>query len=133
MHRVLHMMQKELLELRQDPRLLGIIIVAPILQLGVLGYAATTDVQDVPIVVVDADRSPASRELASRFDASDNFTVVGLESSTNAIDDWLASGRAWMALSIPPQYGAAVSRGDTAAIQVVADGTDANSTNVAMG
>ena len=131
--RVLHLIRKELLELRQDPRLLGIIIVAPILQLTVLGYAATTDVKDVPLVVVDADRSTASRALVSRFDASDNFTVVGVESSTAAIDRWLESGDAWMAVSIPPGFGTAVARGDTAAIQVVADGTDANSTTVALG
>ena len=48
--RVLHLMRKELLELRQDPRLFGVVIIAPIIQLDVLGYAATTDVKDVPIV-----------------------------------------------------------------------------------
>ena len=72
--RVVHLMRKELLELRQDPRLFGIVIIAPILQLTVLGYAATTDVKDVPVVVVDADRSAESRDLDHRFEASDNFT-----------------------------------------------------------
>ena len=133
MRRVIHLMRKELLELRADPRLLGIVIVAPILQLTVLGYAATTDVKDVPVVVVDADRSPASRELLSRFDASDNFTIVGLVGSTDEIDDWLERGTAWMALSIPPDYGQSIARGQTTPIQVVADGTDSNSTNVALG
>ena len=126
-------MKKELLELRQDPRLFGIVIVAPILQLTVLGYAATTDVKDVPVVVVDADRSTASRELLSRFDASDNFTIVDVVGSTAEIDDWLEKGNAWMALSIPPDYGGIIGRGETATIQIVADGTDSNSTNVALG
>jgi len=133
MHRVIHLMRKELLELRQDPRLFGIVILAPILQLTILGYAATTDVKDVPVFVVDADRSSASRELVTRFDASDNFTVVGLGSSTEEIDDWLESGRAWMALTIPPGHGESIERGETAAIQVIADGTDSNSTTVALG
>ena len=131
--RVLHLMRKELLELRQDPRLFGIVIVAPILQLTVLGYAATTDVKDVPVVVVDADRSSSSRELITRFEASDNFTVVGVVGSTDEIDQWLERGEAWMALSIPPDYGQRISGGQTATIQVVADGTDSNSTNVALG
>jgi ABC-2 type transport system permease protein len=133
MRRVFHLMRKELLELRQDPRLFGIVIVAPILQLTVLGYAASTDVKDVPVVVVDADRSTSSRELMTRFEASDNFTIVGVVGSTAEIDDWLERGTAWMALSIPPQYGATIARGGTATIQVVADGTDSNSTNVALG
>ncbi len=126
-------MKKELLELRQDPRLFGIVIVAPILQLTVLGYAATTDVKDVPMLVVDADRSTASRELLSRFDASDNFTIVDVIGSTSGIDDWLETGNAWMALSIPPDYGGMIARGQTPTIQIVADGTDSNSTNVALG
>ncbi len=133
MRRIGHLIRKELLELRDDPRLFGIVIVAPILQLTVLGYAATTDVKDVPVLVVDADRSVDSRELITRFDASENFTIVGVEGSTDAIDGWLEAGRAWMALSIPPGYGEAISRGETARLQVVADGTDSNSTGVAMG
>jgi ABC-2 type transport system permease protein len=133
MHRVLHLVRKELIELRQDPRLFGIVVMAPIIQLTVLGYAATTDVKDVPILVVDADRSPESRRLVSRFEASSNFVIAGTASSTAAIDDALERGEAWMALSIPPGYGARVAAGRTATLQVVADGTDANSTTVALG
>jgi ABC-2 type transport system permease protein len=133
MRRVFHLMRKELLELRQDPRLFGIVIIAPILQLTILGYAATTDVKDVPVVVVDADRSAASRELIMRFEASENFTVVGVLGSTDEIDAWLERGAAWMALNIAPQYGERIHEGQTATIQVVADGTDSNSTNVALG
>ena len=77
MRRVGFMIWKELIELKGDPRLFGLVIVAPILQLFMLGYAATTDVRDVPIVVADADRSAASRDLIARFDASPNFTIAG--------------------------------------------------------
>jgi ABC-2 type transport system permease protein len=132
MKRVLHLMRKELLELRQDPRLFGVVIVAPVLQLTVLGYAATTDVQDIPVVIVDADRSTESRALIHRFEASSNFKIVGLESSTDAIDRWLDRGDAWMALSIPPDYGQRIAKGQQASVQIVADGTDSNSTTVAM-
>lgn len=133
MTRVLHVMRKEFLELSQDPKLFGIVIVAPILQLTMLGYAATTDVKNVPMVIVDQDRSPESRELISRFDASANFAVAGSASSVTEIDDDLDRGRAWIALVVPSDYGERVRRGEPAAAQVVADGTDANSTNVALG
>ena len=133
MRRVLHLVRKELLELRQDPRLFGIVILAPILQLTVLGYAATTDVKDVPMLVVDADRSTESRALLARFQASDNFKIVGTADSTEQIDQWLDRGQAWMALSIPPDYGRRVRAGRPVSLQIIADGTDANSTNVAMG
>jgi ABC-2 type transport system permease protein len=133
MSRVLHLMRKELLELRQDPRLFGIVILAPVIQLTLLGYAATTDVKDVPVLIVDADRSTASRTLIDRFEASDNFRIVGMVGSTDDIDPWLERGDAWMALSIPPAYGDRIARGETATVQVVADGTDSNSTTVALG
>lgn len=133
MTRVLHLMRKELLELRQDPRLFGIVIMAPIIQLTVLGYAATTDVKDIPLVIVDADRSTASRALVHRFEASENFTIVAMPGSTSEIDRYLDGGDAWMALSIPAGYGRQVGSGAGSALQIIADGTDANSTGVAMG
>ncbi len=126
-------MRKELLELRQDPRLYGVVILAPIIQLNVLGYAATTDVKDIPIAIVDADRSTASRELVHRFEASANFKIVAMPGSTAEIDPYLDRGEAWMVLSIPADYGQRVTAGRPTTIQIVADGTDANSTGVAMG
>jgi ABC-2 type transport system permease protein len=98
-----------------------------------LGYAATTDVRDVPVVVADGDRSPASRELIARFDASRNFTVVNTVTSVAGVDAYLQRGRAWVALGIPSGYGAAIHSGTPVSLQVVADGTDSNSTTVALG
>ena len=63
MRRVAFLIWKELIELKDDKRLFGIVIAAPILQLFMLGYAATTDVRNVPVVIADADRSAASRDL----------------------------------------------------------------------
>jgi ABC-2 type transport system permease protein len=127
------MMWKEVLELRQDPRIFSIIFIAPVLQLTILGYAATTDVRNVPVVIVDADRSPASQALISRFNASGIFSLVDVVSSVRDVDPYLAKGRAWMALTIPPDYGRNVASGRGATLQIVADGSDASSTNIAMG
>src|SRR5262245_48545556 len=133
MTRLLHVIRKEFLELRQDPRLFGIVIIAPIVQLTMLGYAATTDVRNVPMLVVDEDGSSESRDLVSRFEASGNFVVVDRMATSGKIDADLDSGRAWIALQIPVNYGARIRAGEPTAVQVVADGTDANSTNVALG
>jgi len=124
---------KEFLELRQNPHLFGIVIVAPILQLTMLGYAATTDVKDVPVVVADGDRSSASRELVQRFEASRNFTIIDTVTTVSEIGPYLEDGSAWLALSIPTGYGADVAAGRPAVLQVVADGTDSNSTSAALG
>ena len=126
-------MWKEVIELRQDPRIFGIIFIAPVLQLGILGYAATTDVRNVPIVVVDSDRSAASQDLISRFTGSGIFEIVDVVSDSSDVDRYLESGDAWMALSIPAHYARSITRGQPVTVQVVADGSDASSTNIALG
>jgi ABC-2 type transport system permease protein len=123
---------KEFLEIRMNPRLIGIVVIAPILQLTMLGYAATTDVKDVPIVVADGDRSSVSRELVRRFDASKSFTVIDTVSTVSGIDRYLERGTAWLALSIPSGYGADIEAGHATVVQVIADGTDSNSTTKAL-
>src|SRR5829696_6313729 len=105
MRRIWYVMWKEVIELRQDPRIFGIIFIAPVVQLAVLGYAATTDVRNVPIVVVDADRSASSQDLISRFTGSGMFKLVDVVSHARDLDRYLESGDAWMALSIPASYG----------------------------
>ena len=126
--------RKEFLELRQNPRLFGLVIVAPILQLTLLGYAATTDVQNVPVVVADGDRSPESRTLIARFDASPSTSPSSTSSRPSQRGRSVPRTRpAWIALAIParlrrPSIGDGRSR-----VQVLADGTDSNSTSVALG
>ena len=133
MRRIRVLVWKELIELKGDRRLLGIVVVAPLLQLFMLGYAATTDVRDVPVVVADADRSAMSRELVARFDASTNFSVVALVTGLNEVDRYLENGQAAMALAIPAGYARALEAGRPQAVQVIADGSDANSATVALG
>lgn len=133
MRRVAFLIWKELIELKEDRELFRIVIFAPIIQLFLLGYAATTDIKNVPVVVADADRTAASRDLIDRFDASPNFTVVSIVASPNDVDPYLERGTAWMALSVPYGYGEALRAGRPQTLQVIADGSDANSTTVAMG
>jgi ABC-2 type transport system permease protein len=133
MRRIRFLVWKELIELRQDPRLFSIVVLAPIIQLVALGYAATTDVRNVPIVIADADRSRSSRDLIARFQASPTFSVVDVVGGIHEIDSFLESGRAWLAVGIPPSYGALVGAGRPQTVQVVADGSDANSAGVSLG
>jgi ABC-2 type transport system permease protein len=133
--RIVTLMWKEFLELRQDPRLAGIIVIAPIIQLTMLGYAATTDVHDVPIVVVDGDRSSSSRALIARFAGSPHFKVVDELPSPNQLDDALARGRAWLGVVVPIGFHDALEgQGPASArsVQILADGTDSNSSGVAL-
>jgi ABC-2 type transport system permease protein len=133
MRRTRFLIWKEMIELGRDPRLLFIVIVAPILQLFLLAYAASTDIREVPVLIVDADRSAASRDVVARFAAAPTFTIADVVSSPNEIDEYLDYGRAWLAVTIPRGFGEGVHRASPQTIQIVADGSDANSAGVAVG
>jgi ABC-2 type transport system permease protein len=135
--RVRTLMWKEFIELRRSPQLLRLVLIAPILQLAMLGYAATTDVRDVPLVVVDGDHSPRSRQLIEQFAASPYFDIVREEATPSGVEPDLARGRAWLAMIVPAGFGRQVEMADGSAaaaarVQVIADGTDANSSGVAL-
>lgn len=124
---------KELLQLRQDRRMLPVLFVSPVIQILVFGFAVNTDVADVPLVLVDQDRTAASRELVRRFTGSGYFELVGVEDGIGGIDDWLVTGEAQLALVIAAGYGKASASEGTPAVQVVADGSDSTSSTLALG
>lgn len=128
-----HVVVKELLQLRQDRRMLPLVFVAPVLQIVTFGYAVNTEVRGVPTVLVDQDRSPGSRALVDRFVASGYFTLVGVEDDARAVDRWLVSGRGQIVLVIGAGYGAAQEGGKAARVQVLADGSDSSASTQALG
>jgi ABC-2 type transport system permease protein len=130
---LLRVIVKEFQQLKRDRRILPILFVAPAVQIMLFGYAVNTDVRDIPTVLVDLDRTPASRELWDRFEASGYFEQVGVEDSTAAIDAWLVGGRAQMALVIARGYGEAVAAGRAPEVGLMADGSDASSSVVGLG
>jgi len=124
---------KELLQLRQDKKMIPIIFVAPIVQLVIFGFAVNTDVTHVPMVLVDQDRTSASRALLDRFVESGYFDLVGSEETPDAVDAWLVGGRAQLGLVIAAGYAEADATGRPARVQLIADGSDAAPATVALG
>jgi ABC-2 type transport system permease protein len=124
---------KEFLQLRQDRRMIPVIFVAPVLQLVLFGFAVNQDVVRVPLVLVDQDRTAASRDLLHRFTSSGYFELVGTEDTAAGIDRWLVTGDAQVALVIGEGYGAALAGTGTPRVQIVADGSDSSPATVALG
>jgi ABC-2 type transport system permease protein len=124
---------KEFLQLRQDRRMIPVIFVAPVIQIVLFGFAVNTDVNNVPTVLVDQDRSAASRDLVSAFVNSGYFELVGVEEQTSAVEPWLVTGDAQLALVIGAGYGTALAAGGEPRVQVIVDGSDSSATTVALG
>jgi ABC-2 type transport system permease protein len=74
---ILNIIRKEFIQLRQDKKMFGISFLAPILQLLILGYAASLDVSEIPLIVCDMDHSAESRNMADHFTANGSFSIRG--------------------------------------------------------
>jgi ABC-2 type transport system permease protein len=131
--RLRHVIRKELLQIRRDRRIMAMLIVAPLFQLFIFGYAVSLDIKHVPLVVCDRDRSAESRELVASFFRSEYFDLERRVDSPAELDEYLTSGRALVAVYLPDDFSKRRARGETAEMQVIIDGTDMNSAGVAAG
>lgn len=124
--RVLALILKELLAVLADPRSRAVLIGPPLIQLVVFGYAASFDLNHVPIALYDQDRSLASRELSARFSGSPTFTVENVLSSGRRIDELLDSRRVRAVVVIDRRFTRDLYRHVPAPVQVIVDGRNSN-------
>lgn len=125
--------RKEVIHIARDARSLGMAVAIPMLLLVLFGYALTLDVDRVPLVVWDQSQTQTSRDFVSRFSASRYFAVQDYVRTYREVERAVDSGRALVALVVPGDFASRVASGQTAPVQVIADGSDANTATIAMG
>lgn len=130
--RLLAVARKESLHLLRDWRSLTLALAIPLLLILLYGYALTLDLRNVPTVVWDQSRSPESRELLSLFQSSPYFTLKGYRDNYTSLGKDLDSGLAMVALVIPGDFAAKVQAAKPVKIQIISDGSDANTSRLAM-
>jgi ABC-2 type transport system permease protein len=133
MGRILHVARKEFIQTFRDPRMFGLIFLAPIIQLFLFGYAVTTDVNNITLAVMDRDRSVASRDVVRAVLNSGYFTLVGSVDTDEQITRALVDTRADVVLVFPERFSDRLDRGESAPLQVLLDGSESNSSGVAVG
>ena len=121
--RIFSIVRKEFVQIFRDPRTLALIIVMPIIQLFLLGYAATTDVRNIPVAILDQNQTPQSRELLDAFRAADYFRIDYYVNSPDEYQKLIESGKIRAALVIPPDYDSQLLDGK-AQVLFVLDGSD---------
>jgi len=131
--RIFHILIKEFLELRRDKWARFRLIVPPIVQMLVFGYAATFEVFGVSTAVLDLDHSQESRELVARFVHSGRFHIVKMAQAQRDIDAAIYQAEATVALSIPAGFAALLNKGQAAPLQVIVDGTNSNTALISLG
>jgi ABC-2 type transport system permease protein len=124
--------RKEFLALLRDKKSRVVVVVPPLVQLLVFGYAATFDLSHVSYAVYDEDRGALARELLARFRGSPNFHEVQELTHQEEIAAWVEAKRALLVLHFGPRFSSDLALGRPATLQVIADGRNSNTAMLAL-
>lgn len=130
--RILPIIRKEFIQIRRDPRTLVIMLVVPALQMLLLGYAVTTNVDHIPTVVYDQAMDSRSRGFVRAFANTEYFEILDEVGSQAEVRAAVDSGRAKVAFVIPPDFSHNLDAGRPAQIQLVVDGSDPTTASTAL-
>jgi len=127
------MLRKEFIQTFRDPRMRAVLLVIPIVQVLIFGYAVTTDIRNVATAILDRDNTPESRELVAAFTGSGCFEVKEMPSDPDAAEKLLDRGKVKVVLRLDPGFGNAVRGKGTGVVQLLVDGSDSNTASIVLG
>lgn len=127
------MVRKEFVQMRRDPATLRLVLLVPLMQMLIFGYAIRTDVRNLPTVAFDQSRTQESRALVQRLTATGNFVLREQAKSYEAAVRAVDAGRARAAFVIPESYARDLKRGRPTRVQVLVDASDPTSSASAIG
>ncbi len=125
--------RKELLHITRDPRSLAMALAVPVMMLVLFGFALTLDVDRIPTLVYDSDRTPESRELIARFNGSRYFQVLGAVDHYGSIERAIDASRCLLSVVIQRNFARRLLAGGQAEVQLLLDGSDSNTATIAQG
>ncbi|BAL27189.1 ABC transporter permease [Azoarcus sp. KH32C] len=132
LQRILALIHKEFLALLKDPKSRTVLIVPPLIQLLVFGYAASFDLKQIHYAVYNEDRGIASRELLARFTGAPSFRQVAEIRSEAEIAPLVDAREVLVTIHVGPRFGADLEAGRPAPLQVIIDGRNSNTAMIAL-
>lgn len=131
--RIFRLVKKELAQTHRDRRMMMMIIMAPIFQLFVFGYAVNTDINHIATAVYDEDHTATSRQFVDRLIRSGYFEYRYYLQSPREADEALDTGKAQLVVHIPRGFAEDIAHGRTAQVQTLLDGSDSMSARIISG
>ncbi|HAL37761.1 MAG TPA: ABC transporter permease [Polaromonas sp.] len=131
--RIFHLLLKEFLELKRDKSARLRLLVPPVLQMLLFGYAATFEVFNVATVILDQDQTQESRALVADFVHSSRFKLVADATERRHVQDAVESSTAQLGIVVPQGFSELLRKGQSAPLQVLVDGTNSNTALIALG
>ncbi|MGB9596490.1 MAG: ABC transporter permease [Candidatus Poribacteria bacterium] len=132
MKTILFIMKKEILQVSRDRAFLPLLFFAPILQLLLFGYTATTDVKNISMAVLDQDKTLDSRKFIESFINSGYFNFKAYLFSASEIEEMLDSSKVKLVITIPKNFSRKLKRSEPIDVQAIVDGTNSNNANVIL-
>lgn len=126
------MLTKEFVQMRRDQVTLGMLVMIPLIQLVLFGYAINTNPRHLPTVIISADHSPLTRSLLTAINNTKYFHIIDNDSNEQRADQLLAEGKILFAINVPPNFSQALIRGEKPEILVTVDATDPVATGNAV-
>lgn len=126
------MLLKEFSHIRREPATIFFMLVVPVLQTIIFGYAIETEIENIPTVLYDLDGRRAGRELAEAFRNTRTFDIRERTYDEESFRRAISSGRVKVGLRIPPDYTERLQRGEQAQVQVLIDGSDSQIATTAL-
>ena len=117
---------KEVIQISRDPLTLALMLLVPMIQLMVFGYAINTDVRNIKTAVYNLDPGPQSRDLLHAFENTDYFQIVRYVGSDEELNNSIVTGRVKVGIKIPPDYSDRLLANRQATVLVLIDGSDSS-------
>jgi len=128
----LAMLLKEFSHIRREPATIMFMLVVPVMQTVIFGYAIQQEIENIPTIVYNLDGRQASRELVDSFANTRSFSILGNVYDDESFRRTLVSGRARVGVRIPPDYSDNLLEGKQVSVQVLIDGSDSQVANTAQ-
>ena len=131
--RIFHLLLKEFLQLKRDRSARWRLLVPPVVQMVLFGYAATFEVFNVATVILDQDQTQESRALVADFVHSSRFKLVAVATERRQVQDAVERSTAQVGIVVPQGFSELLRKGQSAPLQVLVDGTNSNTALIALG
>ena len=131
--RIFQVVWKEVVQIRRDRRMFGIVLLMPVLELFIFGYVVATEIDNIALAVCDYSQSAESRAYVDQLTESGYFRISAKCQSVNDTDRLLDRGEAKLVLAIPPDFADQLRRGKPVQVMAAVDGSNSNTATIALG
>lgn len=131
--RINAIVNKEFIQIIRDYRSLSLAIVIPVILLILFGFALSLDVDNVPLIIWNQDKSQVSTDLILNFKNSRYFKIIGYFDNYVQLQNYIDTRKAMMAIVIPKDFSKYIQSNQAAPVQLLVDGSDSNTATIAMG